>query len=343
MCQPVARDGRQVHGDPLGVVRHLMDRRLLGILLVIGGVLCFSSSSSIVKWADTDGAAIAFWRLLISGGLWWIVLIVRRVRTGVPVPPASTWKLMFPVAVCFGLNITVFFSAIPRTSIAHAEFITALSPLVLVPAGALLFGERPDGRALMWGAVSIGGLAIVLFTGGDQGGASVGGDLLILLVVALWAGYLITARRARATVDLVDFMATVMNLAFIVAAPVTLIIAGDAIWNMTPRAWMVAGLLSVMTGMLAHGLIAAAQREVDVGTISILQVAQPAMAVAWGYLILGERIRAVQVPGMVLVVIGLAAFTLVSQRRSSVARARARAGAGKVAVDQHGELAGPAG
>lgn len=321
-----------------------MDRRLVGILCVLGGVLCFSSSSSIVKWADTDGAAIAFWRLLMSGLLWWIVLIVRRVRTGTPLPPAATWKRMLPVAAFFGLNLTVFFTAIPRTSIAHAEFITALSPIVLVPAGALLFGERPDGRALMWGAVTVGGLAIVLFAGGDQGGATVGGDLLILVVVAMWAGYMLTARRARATVDLVDFMACVMNLAFLVAAPVSLFLAGDALWNMSARAWLVAGLLSVLTGMLAHGLIAAAQRDVDVGTISILQVAQPALAVGWGYLILDEAIRAVQVPGMVLVVVGLVAFTLVSQRRATAARRRPPGPpAGIVAGDQHGELAGPAG
>lgn len=320
-----------------------MDRRLVGILCVLGGVLCFSSSSTIVKWADTDGAAIAFWRLFLSALLWWVVLAARKVRSGVPVPPAATWKLMFPVALCFGLNITIFFSAIPRTSIAHAEFITALSPLVLVPAGALLFGERPNGRALMWGAVTIFGLAIVLFAGGDAGGATVTGDLLILVVVAFWAGYLISARRARATVDLVDFMATVMNLAFLVAAPVTLLIAGEAIWHMTAKAWFVAALLSVMTGMLAHGLIAAAQRDVDVGTISILQVSQPALAVVWGYLVLGERVSPAQVPGMVLVVVGLAAFTIVSQRRSPASKARRQAEAGKVSVDQHGELAGPAG
>jgi drug/metabolite transporter (DMT)-like permease len=296
----------------------MTDRRLVGILCVLGGVLAFSSSSSLVKWSATDGAAIAFWRLLLSAVLWWVVLGVRRVRTGTPVPAAATWKLMVPVALCFGLNITVFFSAIPHTSIAHAEFITALSPLVLVPAGALLFGERPDTRALLWGAVTVVGLAIVLFAGGDQGGATVGGDLLILVVVAFWAGYLITARRARATVDLVDFMATVMNLAFLFAAPVTLLLAWNEIGHMTARGWLVAGILSVLTGMVAHGLIAAAQRDVDVGTISILQVSQPAVAVAWAYVILGESVLWVQVPGMILVILGLVAFTIVSQRRGAV-------------------------
>ena len=104
--------------------------------------------------------------------------------------------MMIPVGLCFGLNITVFFSAIPHTSIAHAEFITSLSPLLLVPAGAVFFGEQPGTRALLWGLVTLAGLAIVLFSGGPQGGATVGGDLMILLVVLCWAGYLIIGRRA---------------------------------------------------------------------------------------------------------------------------------------------------
>ena len=93
-------------------------------------------------------------------------------------------------------------------------------------------------------------------------------------------------------------------------------LAGDEIWPHVGQGWIAVALLSVLTGMLGHGLIAFAQREVDVGTIGIIQVAQPALAVCWGYLILGEAIRPAQVPGMILVIVGLAAFTIVSQRRA---------------------------
>ena len=126
-----------------------------GILAVLAGVLCFSSSSSLVKWSDTNGAAVAFWRLFLSALAWWVIVGVRWARTGQPAPGRATWRMMIPVAVFFGLNITMFFHAIQQTSIAHAEFIAALSPLALVPAGALLFGERPDGRALWWGLVTV--------------------------------------------------------------------------------------------------------------------------------------------------------------------------------------------
>ena len=258
---------------------------------MLGAVLAFSSSSSIVKWADAPGSVVAFWRMIGAVALWWLVIAGRRVLTGRPMPSATTWRRVLPAGLFFGLNITIFFTAINHTSIAHAEFIAALTPLLLVPAGAFFFGEQPNLRALAWGSLSIVGLAIVIAFGGDQGGATLGGDLLILVVVCTWVGYLLTSRRARATVDVVDFMSTVMPIGLITAAPLALLLDGDELWPVAAKAWVAIVLLSVLTGMLAHGLIVAAQRDVDVGTIGMLQVSQPALAVAWSYVLLGEEIR----------------------------------------------------
>ena len=308
----------------------------IGIVAMVAAVLAFSSSSTIIKWAEVPGSVLAFWRMLIAVVRLSFVVLVRKAHTGRPAPSAATWRAVFPAGLAFGLNITIFFTAIGRTSIAHAEFIASLSPVLLVPLGALLFHERPDRRALPWGLVSLAGLAIVLFLGGSQGGATVGGDLLVVVVVATWIVYLLCARRARATVDVVDFMATMMPIGVLTAAPMALVIAGDEIWPMTAKGWIAACLLGVLTGMIGHGLIAFAQRELPVATIGIIQVAQPAIAVCWSFLILGERIEPAQIPGMALVIAGLVAFTMIGQRRSAVPPAT-------VDSDQHGELAGPAG
>ena len=106
---------------------------------------------------------------------------------------------------------------------------------------------------------------MVLFLGGSQGGATVAGDALVVVVVGTWVGYLLTGRRARATVDVVDFMSTMMPIGVLTAAPVAIVLAGDDMWPLSAKGWMAVALLSVLTGMLGHGLIAFAQREVDVG------------------------------------------------------------------------------
>ena len=86
---------------------------------------------------------------------------------------------------------------------------------------------------------------------------------------------------------------------------------------MTAKGWIAACMLAVLTGMIGHGLIAFAQRELPVATIGIIQVAQPAIAVCWSFIVLGEAVKVAQIPGMVLVIVGLVAFTIVSQRRSA--------------------------
>jgi drug/metabolite transporter (DMT)-like permease len=308
----------------------------IGILAMLLAVFVFSSSSTIVKWADTPGSVLAFWRMIGAVTLWWLVIGIRRAKTGRPAPTLETWKSVAPAGLFFGLNITLFFTALGRTSIAHAEFITALSPLVLIPLGAVLFKEKPDRRAMLWGLLTVLGLAMVLFLGGSQGGATIGGDAIVIVVVCTWVGYLLTGRRARATVDVVDFMSTMMPIGVLTAAPVAIILAGSDMWPLSAKGWVAVVLLSVLTGMIGHGLIAFAQSEVDVGTIGVIQVAQPALAVCWSFLILGESIRVLQVPGMILVIVGLAMFTIISQRRG-------QRRAATVAAHEDGELAGPAG
>lgn len=291
----------------------------LGILAMVVAVLSFSLSSPLIKWSESTGSVIAFWRMAGAVVAWWTVVTFSRLRTGRPLPSATTWRAVLPPALFFGANIAVFFTAITRTSIAHAEFIAAMNPLVLLPAGALLFDESPNWRALRWGGLSIVGVAMVLFLGPEQGAASLSGDLLMILVVALWTSYLLSSKRARATgVDTIDFMACLMPLGLLTAGPIAVVIAGSDVFGLSARGWLVVALLTFMTGMVSHGCIVFAQRLVPVATIGIMQSGQPALAVFWGFVILGETVLAPQMVGMALVVTGLALFTWSSQRRLPV-------------------------
>jgi drug/metabolite transporter (DMT)-like permease len=217
----------------------------------------------------------------------------------------------------FGANLALFFTAIKATSIANAEFIGSLSPLALVPAGALLFGERPDWRALRWGAISIIGIALVLFGGAATDTATASGNALMVGVVSLWIGYLLATKMARrAEISTVHFMACAVPIAALSATPLTLLLDGGDVWPLTGRDWSVVALLALSTGVGAHGLVVFAQRHLPVATIGILQVGQPALATFWAWLLLGETVTSIQIPGMLLVIIGLSAFTVVSQRRT---------------------------
>lgn len=289
--------------------------RLMGISAVLLAVLLFSLSLSIIKWPGVPGSVIAWWRLVGSSILWWVVLHVRRARTGTPLPSAATVRMAVLPALFFGLNISLVFTALTRTSIAHADFIAALSPLVTMPLGFVLFRERPHWRALGWGVLSIVGIAIVLFNGPPKGVATWQGDVLAAVGTLMLVFYLLAAKRVRATgVETFDLMALVMPMALVTATPVVFVLAGDELWPLSWKAWVAIAILSVMTGMVAHGLLVYAHPRVPIATMSTMQVSQPALSAFWAWLLLGEQITRTQVPGMALVIIGLALVSWSSQR-----------------------------
>ena len=287
----------------------------MGLLAVFAAALTFAISLSVVKWPGIPGSVIAWWRLIGSAVLWWIFLAVRRGRSGRSLPTLAVWKLATPPALCFGINISLFFLAMTRTSVAHADFISSMSPLILIPAGFVLFGEQPRWRALRWGALSAIGLVIILSTGSDTGVATVRGDLLVVAGVIGFAGYQLLSKRARGHgVEPFEFMTIVMTVALVTATPVALATAGDDLWPLGAKAWAAVAILSVMTGMVGHGLLYYAHRSMPIATISMIQTSQPSMSTFWAWVLLGETITLGQVPGMALVTIGVVMAVWLSHR-----------------------------
>ncbi|MET0661681.1 MAG: DMT family transporter [Ilumatobacteraceae bacterium] len=289
--------------------------RTIGLIAMTVAIVSFSISSPLIKWSGNTGSVIAFWRMVGAMLAWWTVMLVVRMRTDRTFPSAATWRTVLPAALFFGANIATFFTAITRTSIAHAEFIAAMSPLLLLPAGAVFFHESPNWRALRWGAVSIVGMTLVLFFGPANGAATVGGDVLMMLVLVFWVGYLLLSKRARNRgVGTIEFMVCMAPLGLLTAGPIAALIAGDEIFGLDARGWLAVVLLTFFTGVVAHALLVFAQKLIPIATIGVMQSGQPALAVLWGVIILGETVNSPQIVGMVLVVVGLALFTWSSKR-----------------------------
>lgn len=305
-------------------------RAPVGLIAVAVAIVGFALSTPLVKWSGVTGVVIAFWRMWMSVATWWIVLSVMRwrsrravaaeaddeARDTIDFPDRRAWKLVAPAGLCFGLNISLLFTAVTRTSIAHAEFIGSMTPLLVVPLGAALFGERPNLSALRFGMISVIGVAIVLFFGPATGVATVEGDLIMIGTLIAWASYLLFTKRARAAgLGTLTFMACMMPLGLITTVPLTVVLAGGEIFEMTGRGWFVAATLTIVTGMVAHGSIAFAQQHLPIATITIMQISQPGLAVLFAFVILGEEVRGLQIVGMALVITGIVLFTRRAQRR----------------------------
>lgn len=241
-----------------------------------GAIVAFSLGSTIVKKSGIPGPTMAFYRMILTSVLWAVVLRVTEHRF---VTRAELRRALVP-GVVFGLNITAFFTGVTKTSVANAEFIGALTPVILVPVGAFVLKERINLRSLWFALVSLAGLMLVLFNTPTTGAASWSGNLFILMAMLSWATYLLTSRRMRADMSVQAILCSVMIVASFTIFPLALVSGhlDDLTMHSVPY---VVGL-ALMTGTGAHGLIVYAQSTVPIGTISLLQVSQPALAVVWG-------------------------------------------------------------
>ncbi|MEO7371500.1 MAG: EamA family transporter, partial [Ilumatobacteraceae bacterium] len=138
------------------------------------------------------------------------------------------------------------------------------------------------------------------------------------------------SRQLRGRTSIAALMASALPIAMLTTLPVVLISGDIGKFDAHSMGFIV--ILTVLTGVGAHGLIVYAQRKVPIGIMSMLQVGQPALAVVWSAVFLSQSIRAVQVVGMAMVVSGLATVVVQTQRRTA-----------RLLATENGELTGSVG
>ena len=178
-----------------------LSAKTLGVLAVVGLVLAFSLSSTLVKRAESPGVLVAFWRMVTVGLVWNAVLW----STGRRVTMQDVRRVFVP-GVFFGLNLAVFFAGATHNSVANAALIGSLAPFLIVPVGAWLFDEYINPRALVFAVLAFGGVALVLFSAPPGGDASLEGNVFGFVAMLLLVGYVSSTRHFRREMDVTTFI-----------------------------------------------------------------------------------------------------------------------------------------
>jgi drug/metabolite transporter (DMT)-like permease len=295
-------------GSPAASARvRALSAKTLGVLAVVALVVAFSLSSTLVKRAESPGVLVAFWRMITVSLVWNAVLW----STGRRVTLRDVRRVVVP-GVFFGLNLAVFFAGATHNSVANAALIGSLAPFLIVPMGAWAFAEYINARALGFAALAFGGVALVLFSAPPNGDASLQGNVFGLVAMLLLVGYVVATKRFRRDMDVTTFMATICPIAAVAVLP--LAIAHGDVAGLSTTGWTFMLILTFTSGIAAQGLLVFAQKTIQIGTIGIAQTAQPALAVVWSFLLLGEVVNGRQVAGIAVVVLGLLGFVLLHRR-----------------------------
>ena len=131
------------------------------------------------------------------------ILAKRRKPDSAPWTRSEILTLAALGVVGITLNQVFFIIGISMTSVAHAALIISIGPVFVLILAALRGQEQLTGRKSAGMAVAILGVAALQFAPGRSTGASVKGDLLVLLASFLFAVFTIFGKEATLRHDAV--------------------------------------------------------------------------------------------------------------------------------------------
>ena len=244
--------------------------------------------------AVTQGAAL----LALSA-----VLLVRH--TGLS--PSFTghgpwWAAAAGVAGAAGL--VCFYTALASGTMGVVAPISSLGALVPVFLG-LLTGEHPSATAWVGMAVAVTGAALA--SGPELAGAVPPRPVILAALAAVFFGTALYSldRGARyALLETLWGMRLTSVALFVVAGLVVRTVGG------TRRRDLPALAVIGLGDVTANGLFAYSSSQGMVSVSSVLGSLYPVATVFWAWLLLGERLRRVQVVGVALTLVGVVAIAM---------------------------------
>ncbi|WP_420433234.1 DMT family transporter [Candidatus Poriferisocius sp.] len=268
------------------------------------GIFLFSWGPILVRDNEFGALPFAFWRLL--GAAAWAVaaLYLRGGRVD-----RRVLRHSLAGGVVFTVNAATFFTAIKTTTVANTMIIGSTAPIFLLWAASRIFKEQISYRVIVATPVAISGMVLVLLgRPEDSGGASLTGDVLAVVAVVAFAGYLVASRVARTHLSALEYQAGWSTIATVLMLPIALL-SFDPLVIADGWSWGVASTMAVTAG-LAHLLVNYSHRHVSLRAITLMNMVAPALAVLWAWFLFNEQLGGLQWLGVPLVVVSVLAVVL---------------------------------
>lgn len=215
-------------------------------------------------------------------------------------PQTARWRVVAS-GVLLTFHWVTFFAAIKLTTVAVALTVMYIGPIGAAVLSGPLLGERVSPRLWVALGVSAAGTILVVqpWTIGRDGAVSVGGLAIALLSGVLLTALMIVAKPASEQLGGLTLAIGELTVASIILIPST--IGALVEYPDQLAAFLLLGV--VFTG-IANVVYWETYRVIPVAVVSTIMYIEPASAVVWALVFLGESPNAVAWVGILMVVVG---------------------------------------
>ena len=283
--------------------QQLDPRRGVAVAALLAGAAAIAASALFVKVSETGPVATAFWRVALALPILWAWSVIGS-RGGHVASFAAERRLIVAAGLLFAGDLAVWHWSIVLTSVANATLLANLAPIFVALAVWLLYGRRPTAMFLAGLAAALAGVTVLL--GGDfrAGGGAVLGDVLGVVTAMFYGAYQLTVTRARSRTTTAVIMAWSGLITAVALLPVALA-SGEQILPHSAAGWAKLAGLALISQVAGQSLIAYAMAHLPATFSSVGLLAQPVIAAALAWVLLGETLGWVEIGGAIVVLIGI--------------------------------------
>lgn len=293
------------------MTHHQKSYLYLLIVSIIWGV-----AGPIIKYTLSDFPPVIFltYRFMISTLI--AILIFAKKRPHIPKDPNIREHLAFYGFLISTVSLGLLFFGFEKTTALSGSLLSALTPIMVVAAGAYFLHDRITNIEHIGIGVAFVGTALTviepLITGGTQlFSASLEGNLLIMasllvgVITAIQGKYLLRDKIDPQTLTHLSFI-----VGFLTMIPVLLLsFSLTEVWTIFTHAPLLSHVgvwyMALMSGTLAYTLWHIGQKSIEVSEAALFNYLLPLWATPVAMLWLGEKATPIFWVGSIIIAVGV--------------------------------------
>ncbi|GAA2376319.1 DMT family transporter [Dactylosporangium salmoneum] len=280
-------------------------------------IVAVSSSAPLIAFAAAPALGIAFWRNAAgAAALATPALTHRRGQLRDLLRPGAGRRTLAVTALsgaCLAVHFGAWVPSAKLTSVAMSVALVSTTPVWTALIAAARGVRSP---ASTWVGIAIAVAGVALATGADPqlSGRALLGDALALTGGIAAAGYTLLGERARASLATTAYA----TVCYSVCAALLLIAglaAGVRLWGYDRGTVLAIAAMVAGPQLLGHTLVSYALHRVSATTVAVLLLLEVPGALVIAWLLLGQLPAARTLPGIAVLLAGVAVVLLGGRRR----------------------------
>jgi drug/metabolite transporter (DMT)-like permease len=270
-------------------------------LVLVLGVLAISGAAILIRKAEAEPIAIAFYRMLFAAVMLLPLALHDLTHTKV------TWQAVGALALAgffLALHFALWNTSLDYTSVTSSVVLVTTQPVFVTILGALLLKEIPTRRAWYGLALALAGSTLIALVGSTGDASRLAGNAMALAGAVMAAGYFLVGRVARRTLPIGLYAASAYAFSALFLLLFALILK-QPLAGYTKETWWSLVLLALVPTVFGHTSLSWALKYLPTAMVSVSILGEPLGATILAMIVLKEMPVLGEILGSCLILAGI--------------------------------------